>query len=247
MLIPTLIFCLTVALGGVTQGISGFGVVLLLMPVTAFLFGIKVAIPLVGVLALSLNVYLARHLRGHIRLSDVGPLYVGAVAGFPLGVMLLRQAPVQTLELLLASLVLFFALNSLLGRKAGLGGGRAMGPRAGVGVGVVAGTLGGSIGASAPAVVLYLASQPWPKDRVRAAMATYFLTSCIVISASHLWLGLFTAEIGQLYALGLPCLALGAWTGTRIAPKVSEAAYKKLLTWLILILGLAMLGKNLLA
>ncbi len=243
MLLPILLFCLTVFAGGVTQGVSGFGVVLLLMPVTAFLFGIKTAIPLVGVLALSLNIYLARHLRGHIRVPDVAPLFIGAAPGFALGLVLLTRAPAQVLELLLASLVLFFALNALRGR----GPEKQLGPRAGIGVGVVAGALGGSIGSSAPAVVLYLASQPWPKDRVRAAMATYFLTSCIVISTSHLWLGLLTAETGRLYAYGLPCLALGAWTGTRIAPRVSEAAYKRLLTWLILALGLAMLGKNLLA
>ena len=165
---------------------------------------------------------------------------IGAVAGFPLGVLLLARAPAQALELVLAALILFFAANALLGR----GPGRQLGTKAGIAVGVVAGALGGSIGASAPAVVIYLASQPWPKDRIRAAMATYFLTSCIVISASHLWLGLLTAEVGRLYLLGLPCLALGALAGTRIAPKVSEAAYRRLLTWLILALGLAMLGKN---
>lgn len=238
----TLLFCLAVFAGGVTQGVSGFGIVLFLMPVATFLFGIKVAIPLVGVLALSLNIYLARHLRGHIRVPDVAPLFIGAVPGFALGVLLLSRAPAQVLELVLAALVIAFAVNALLGR----GPGKPLGPRAGIGVGVVAGALGGSIGASAPAVVLYLASQPWPKDRVRAAMATYFLTSCVVISTSHLWLGLLTTDVARLYLLGLPCLAVGAWAGTRLAPKVSEAAYRRLLTWLILVLGLAMLGRRLL-
>lgn len=243
-MITTATLCAVTLLAGFTQGISGFGSVLLVMPVAALLFGMPVAIPLTGIVALSLNVTLLTTLRREMRGRDIVPILVGLVPGFPLGVMVLRQAQPMVLEAILAVLILGFALYSLIpgGAQA-----RPWSGRAGFAVGVLSGGLGGSIGANGPPVVAYLASQGLPKDRVRAAMAAYFLLTGCIITSTHVAFGLVTPQVLELYAFALPCLALGAFLGTRCCARVSETAYRRLVTLLLLGLGALMAGRVLMS
>lgn len=242
-MITTATLCAVTLLAGFTQGISGFGSVLLVMPVAALLFGMPVAIPLTGIVALSLNVTLLTALRREMRGRDIAPILVGLLPGFPLGVLVLRQAEPVVLEVILATLVLCFALYSLLPGRAKP---RPWGGKAGFAVGVLSGGLGGSIGANGPPVVAYLASQGLPKDRVRAAMAAYFLLTGCIITSTHVAFGLVTSQVLELFAFALPCLALGAFLGTRYCARVSEAAYRRLVTLFLLGLGMLMAGRVLL-
>ena len=54
--------------------------------------------------------------------------------------------------------------------------------------------------------------------------------------------GALTFETTKLYVMGLPVLMAGMWTGLKLYGRLDDIAFRKLLLWLLLISGLALLA-----
>jgi uncharacterized protein len=52
--------------------------------------------------------------------------------------------------------------------------------------------------------------------------------------------GAYTAETIKLYLYGLPMLALGMWVGLKLYGKLDDAAFRKVILWLLLVSGLSL-------
>ena len=50
--------------------------------------------------------------------------------------------------------------------------------------------------------------------------------------------GIFTAETVRLFFLGLPCLLLGSLAGWSLYGRLNEAAFRKVVLWLLLVFRL---------
>ncbi len=50
-----------------------------------------------------------------------------------------------------------------------------------------------------------------------------------------------TAETAKLYALGLPAMLVGLWSGFKLYGKLDDAAFRKLILLFLLISGLALI------
>ena len=53
-------------------------------------------------------------------------------------------------------------------------------------------------------------------------------------------IGVITADVLRLYALGLPAMIAGLWTGFKLYGKLDDAAFRKLILVLLVLAGLGL-------
>ncbi|AGW13591.1 sulfite exporter TauE/SafE family protein [Megalodesulfovibrio gigas] len=227
--------------GSFTQGLAGVGVVLVALPLMALILDVKTVIVLVNLLALSINIVLGVHLFKHMRARHLIPLLVGAVPGIPAGVLVLKAVSPEVLQILLGLVLLGYAGYAL----SGLLSQRETRMAWAYVAGFLGGCLGGAITASGPPIIIYTALQPWTKDRIKATMIGFFLITTIAITAMHAATGMITPAVLSGYCSALPGLALGLWGGMRCYGRISDTVYRRIITYLLLILGIILLVKGL--
>ncbi|MFP4168307.1 MAG: sulfite exporter TauE/SafE family protein [Desulfonatronovibrionaceae bacterium] len=230
---------LIIFFAGFTQGLSGFGSIMISLPLLAIFLDIKTVIPLISLYALIINAILLVQLYPSLQVKRLAVMLVATVPGIPTGVYLLKNIPAGILQLVLGIVLILFAAYALFLRLPRLKTGR----KSEIAAGFLAGCLGGSIGANGPPIIIYTAVQPWAKDEIKSTLAGYFFTAGIGISTTHAVSGLITGKVLAYFLAGLVSLILGVFAGSRMYGKISETAYKKAISILILLLGIVMVLK----
>ena len=100
--------CLIVFLAGFTQGLSGFGSILLSLPLLAIFLDIKIVIPLVALIALCITIILFIQLWEHLDWKKFYPLFLGALPGIPLGVFFLKKLDKDLIQWILGVILISF-------------------------------------------------------------------------------------------------------------------------------------------
>ena len=238
---PELLLTLIAVFAGFTQGMTGVGIITVALPLMALLVEMKTVIPMVGLLAVTINLALGWQMRGAIRWRLCLPLLLAAIPGIPLGVYVLKTVSSAALQIGLGAVLVAYGgyavsrapvqrdLSSFWAYVAGF----------------VAGGLGGSIGVSGPPIIVYTSIQPWSKDTIKATMVAYFLLTTLGISSMHAATGLVTDRVLNLYAASLPGLVLGGVLGIACYRHIRTEGYKRLLMLMILLLGGVLAWKGL--
>lgn len=228
-----------VFIAGFTQGLSGFGSVLVALPLMVLFWDVRTAVPLVSLLALCNTTILRVQLHAHVRFKRIFPLLIAAVPGMVIGAQMLKAVQTRYLEVLIGLLLTSFSLYLLVSR-----------PRrkelSGVWqwvAGFLSGILGGSIGANGPPVIIYTSLQPWEKDPVKSTLVGYFMIAGIAISTIHAAFGLITAEVLRLFAIGFLPATAGLLAGSHVYGRMNSGAYRKAVTFLLLVMGMYMLAR----
>ena len=104
-------------LAGFTHGVSGFGSVMLSIPLLAVVLDIKSVIPLANLIAVTMTVTVFLQLRHQFDWKRLNPLIWGAMPGIVLGVFFLKRLDKEAIHWLLGVLLIGFALYSLLFRS----------------------------------------------------------------------------------------------------------------------------------
>jgi hypothetical protein len=225
--------------GGVIQGLSGFGSVLLSLPLLAFFLDVKTAIPVVALLAVALTIFLLVQLREHWDWKKVYPLCLGSLPGASAGVWFLTRTDTQYIQWTVGAVLIAYALYSLLLKPAV----RFTAPAWAYLFGFMAGCLGGAISASGPPVIIYTSLQPWNKDQIKVTLQGFFLISGIVVVIFQAIGGLVTGMVLWYFLAALPLLLFGTWVGSFLYDRIREETYRSLLLALMGLLGLLMLLK----
>ena len=155
--------CLIAFLGGVVQGLTGFGVVLVALPLMGFFIDIKIAIPLILLLGLVINFTLISQLLEHVDYKKWILLFIFSLPGIPIGIYVLKYVDSKYLELLIGFVVILTSLFSMSYRNTKKGLNRFWACLAGF----ISGFLGGSIGATGPPIIIYTSMQPWNKQQIK--------------------------------------------------------------------------------
>jgi uncharacterized membrane protein YfcA len=238
--IETIAFQLIALLAGFTQGFTGFGSVLVALPLLTLFLDIKTVIPLVCLFALVINVIIVIQLHKHLRTDKIRVLLIAAAPGIVFGVYILKTVPAQFLETAIGLVLIGFPINRLYAKNPQ----REIAGSWGWFFGFLSGLLGGSIGAGGPPVIIYTSLQPWGKHLVKSTLAGYFLVTSVGISSVHAVNKLITGSVLTLFAVGLPVLVAGVLVGSRLFKRVESDSYRKVLLLLLILLGCIMLGKT---
>jgi uncharacterized membrane protein YfcA len=237
-----LFIALIVFAAGFIQGLSGFGSALIAVPLLSLFLPMRFVVPFILLIGLSINFMLLRESKGHIQVSKSLVLFAGSLPGIPLGVITLAACPEWVLQLILGGLLLFVSLSSISRHNFQLAPGFGWA----VFSGLISGWLGGSLGTSGPPAIIYLSSQPWPKEMIKATLVCYFFISGLLVIGMQASQGLFTSSVLYAYLLALPVIFLGVACGSISFQRINQAQYVLLINVLLAALGVISLIKAML-
>ena len=233
----TLLIGLIVFLAVFTQSLSGFGVALVAMALLPSLIGIRVATPLVALIALMLEFVLVMYYRQSLQVRAVWNIALAAVIGTPLGVLFLARVDESVALAILGVVIAGYALYALLGLKmprleksfwaylAGLSGGM----------------LGGAYNTSGPPVIVYADCRSWPPDVFKGNLQGYFIIVSLATVASHVLNGNITIQVWHLFLSALPFMILGIVTGLSLDRKLNPVVFRKVVLILLIVMGIRLM------
>jgi uncharacterized membrane protein YfcA len=224
---------LTLFVAGILHGFSGFGSVLLSLPILSIFLGIKTVVPVVALAALSMTVILLIQLRPHISWPRIYPLILGAIPGILVGAFLLKRLDQHLLRLLLGTVLVGYAIYGLASAPHK----KNIPDRWAYVFGFISGCLGGALSAVGPPIVAYVSLKDWNKDEIKATMQGFFLTSGILVVVVFALNRLITPTVLHLFGVSLPFVVLGTVLGSLYYSTVRDESYRKTLLVFLALLG----------
>ncbi|MFN0113468.1 MAG: sulfite exporter TauE/SafE family protein [Paracoccaceae bacterium] len=212
------------------RGFSGFGAALIFIPPASAILGPHVAVPL---LLVADGIVTSVMIPGAARTADrrdVLTMALGAVAGVPAGVCLLRTLDPVTIRWgIVAIAAVMLALLASGWRYRGR-------PRAAltVGVGALSGVFSGAAQIGGPPVVAYWLGGNTPAPIMRANIFLFFAVTSLFSAAGYVWSGLITTHVLALTAVIAPVYGIGAWLGSRMFGLASERTFRRICLAMIL-------------
>ncbi len=232
------LFLLASFFGGVTSGVAGFALGLVVSGVWLHIITPVQTATLIVFYALATQSFAIWKLRHTLSWRAVAPFIIGGVVGIPLGTMLLTYVDPIVMRVGVGVLIMVYAVYGLArpeftAIKAGIG--------ADVVVGLFNGLLGGLTGLVGIIVTIWCQWRGWPKDAQRTVFQPVMLASAAMTAVSLGVAGAVTLETAKLYLLGLPALLAGLWCGFRLYGRLDDAAFRKVILWLLLISGMSLI------
>ncbi|PYY92230.1 sulfite exporter TauE/SafE family protein [Pseudomonas sp. TKO26] len=232
---------LGIALAYIVFGIAGFGTALVAGPVLILFMPLSKIVPLLVLLDFVAAFGNLLPSRKDVARPELLRLLPCMALGCTLGVIFLLNLKSDLLLLLMGLFISAYAIYSLWVklRPTQLAAGWA------VPMGVVGGMFGALFGSGGFLYAIYLNSR-LPKDPARATQSALISCSTVVRLSLFALAGVY-AELPLLLLAGclLPSMALGLWVGRRLTMRLSREAFVRLVTWLVLASGVALIGRYL--
>jgi uncharacterized protein len=222
----------------VTTGLAGFAFALVVSGIWLHIITpIQTATLIVGCNLVTRG-YGIWKLRHALSLRSVAPFIVSSAVGVPIGVTLLTYIDPAYLRTGVGVLLVLYGTYSLT-RQALMS--VQFGVQADVGIGFLNGLLGGLTGLTGIIVTIWCQLRGCPKDVQRTISQPVNLAAIVMRAVSLSIAGAVTAETVKLYALGLPVLLVGLWSGFKLYGKPDDAAFRKVILLLLLVSGLSLI------
>jgi len=215
------------------RGLAGFGMAILLVPLLGLVIPPTEAVVVSNLVGLMIGLVGAR------RIWDEGEKSAGAIGGLamlftPLGLIVLAATPPEIARVLIAAVAIGAFVLVLLPPKAG----HVPGPVETGLTGASAGFLTGFAGMPGPPVVPYYTRRAIPPAVARASMFTVFLLTSIASSAAAFALRLASWRDGALALMLFGPVLVGNWVGSRAFGRVSDAAWRGFVGFVLGLSGL---------
>jgi uncharacterized membrane protein YfcA len=230
--------CLIILLAGLTKGFSGFGSVLVALPLLSIFMEMKTAVPFMMLCTFSMTVVLLVKLREHLEWKNVIPLFLGAVPGLVVGVIFLKKMDDIFIQAVLGVTLVSYALFGLTFRQTRKTG---IGDRWAYFFGFLSGCLESSLSSGGPPAIAYASLKAWSKDTIKVTVLGYLLIVEISTVFLHAVSGLTTATVLRLFAVAAPVMILSTFAGSRLYDRVQDEYYKSAILVILGILGLTMI------
>lgn len=230
---------IVVFLAGFVQGFSGFGSVLLALPLLALFMDVKTAIPLMALAGLPLTVFLMIPLWKHLDWRKISPLAIGSLAGVPCGVFLLRTLPSTVIMIVIGVILLLYGLYGLLINPVTLAPNKGWG----YAFGFLSGSLGGGFSTPGPPAIIYASLQTWSPDEIKVTLQGYFFIVGILIVALQAVSGAITANVIRYFLVAIIPITAGTYAGNAFGGKLPESVYRRVVFLLLALMGIISIGK----
>lgn len=222
------------------RGIAGFGSGLIAVPLLAFVLPFPLVVPLMILLDYLASLSQGMSNRSDVRWKEVVPLIPFSLIGVAFALRFLTQADALLLIKALGGFIIVYGLFMFSGFTPKAGAARGWGVLAGVSGGII-GTLFGTGG---PFYVSYFSARGLEKAAFRATLTTMFLMDGAWRLVGYGVSGRFTPKFLVLVAASLPIMALFMYLGGHVHTKLSERAFQRGISVLLIGSGIALLMKS---
>jgi uncharacterized protein len=220
-------------LSTLTRSTFGFGDALIAMPLLALFIDIKIATPLIALIAFFIAISILIKNWKKVELKSAWRLIIASLIGIPIGLWYLKDINENVIKLVLGIIVLFFAIYSLLKPKLH----RLNGEKYSWIFGFIAGIMGGAYNTNGPPIVIYSSLKKWNPQKFRATLQGYFFTTGIMVIAGHGIAGNFTTEVLSYFAYCMPVVIIAVVLGARLNKKIPAERFHKYIYLILVILG----------
>lgn len=237
-----LMILLGVGAAYVVFGIAGFGTALVAGPVLINFMPLSRIIPLLVLLDFVAAFGNWLPARKHVARDELLRLLPCMAVGCSLGVVFLLNLKSDLLLLLMGLFITAYALYTLAVRAkpARLAAGWS------VPLGTVGGMFGALFGSGGFLYAIYLNARMQDKEQARATQSALISCSTVVRLSLFLLAGVYADRSLLMLALCLaPMMALGLCLGRRLTLNMSRETFVRLVTWLVLASGTALIGRYL--
>jgi uncharacterized protein len=232
------LFVLATLLGGFVSGFSGFAMGLVVSGVWLHIITPMQTATLIASYGLLTQGYGIWKLRHALSWKNAWPLTLGSAIGIPIGVMLLAHIGAAHLRFGVGVLLVLYTTYGLL-RPAFKP--MRIGVPADLAIGFCNGLLGGLTGLGGVISTISCQLRGWPKDMQRGVFQPVLFAAFVIISISLSFAGAVTTEALTLYAIGLPFLLAGLWSGFKLYGKIDDETFRRSVLLLLLLSGLSLI------
>ncbi|HLB22528.1 MAG TPA: sulfite exporter TauE/SafE family protein [Dehalococcoidia bacterium] len=228
---PTVTFVVAVVLVAATaQALAGFGFALIAVPLLVTVLDVRDAVVVVTLLGIINSGIIAATSWRRVPWATVFPMLLGAVAGMPVGLLVLLLAPAEAVRLLVGVTTIVMAVALLRGLR--FGSRHLPGELA---VGAVSGVLNTSTGTNGPPIVLYLQGREHPPDEFRGALGVFFVTCNVITLGSFFAARVVSVDAGVLFAAASPAIVAGSLAGHVLVRRVQPHTFRSLVFALLFV------------
>ena len=232
---PELFIALGVAAAaGLMRGFAGVGSGMLMAPVFAILFGPVQTVAVIILMEIVVTGQLLPGVRREIDWKVIAPMGVAAAILMPAGSWLLVSLDPDLIARAIALVVVAFSVVLMVGWR--YDGEKKL--WASVGVGALSGVLMASTSLGNPPVMAYLLSSRDAAATNRANFTGYFAVTLVALIAMMAAAGLIDRHALLTAAVLLPVFMAGAWVGSRLFRRSSEALYRRIALGLLFCVGM---------
>ncbi|MGD1856323.1 MAG: sulfite exporter TauE/SafE family protein [Leptolyngbyaceae cyanobacterium] len=233
----TLIIVITTFVAAFVQGVSGFGFALVAMPILSGVTSIQTAAPLVALTTLTNNFILCIYYRQSFDRSVITNLLLGSMLGIPIGFLALDYIPTGLMLIGLGLVIVTYSLYSLVSPVVPVLKSKLWA----YGAGFLSGILLGSFNLPGPPVILYGSSQRWSQEKFKGNLTSFFWVSVAIVVVGHGFQNRISEEIIRQFLIAIPGFLLGLFLGVVLAKKFDPNIFRKVITGLLLIIGVRLI------
>ena len=210
-------------LGGLVNGLSGFGFAIMALGVWLLFLPPALAGPLVVASIIGSNLQALPRVWPHINLRHTAPFVAGGLLGVPLGVAMLGVVSVPIFKGFVAVVILvFLAMMLVFGKQIRL---PASAERFNPLIGIIGGAMSGLAGLAGVAPTIWATLLRWDKPTKRGIFQSYNLSMAALSMLMLFWAGYLTPAFWRLALIAMPVSAAAAWVGVKIYLRLGEAQF----------------------
>lgn len=212
----------------------GFGIGIVGIPLLLLAFDPTTAIILLNVMAAPVVAVIVLRNRAHLAGREVLPIAIAGIIGALIGARALGALDIaahgRLFGIAILALIIALTIGGMFRLPFPKPNPRTAGPLSGFLVGLFI----TAIGVGGPLLVLFLMSQGWSRQSIRASMALFFIFMVTALLAGYAMNGLFTPPRLTLIAVAFVPAVLAALLGDRIAQRLTDAIWRRAVVAIVL-------------
>jgi hypothetical protein len=217
----------------------GFGDALVAMPLLSFLVGIRLAAPLMAMLALVIAFLIFNRNHRQVNYKMAGKLAFSALFGIPVGLIYLKSTGENVINLVLGIFIIVFVIfrwgKFVIAKRS---------PKILTYItGFVSGMLGAAYNTSSPPAIMLLTSEKYPPVQFRATLQAFFMFSGLGVVGGHFISGNIDNKVLSYFLGGLPLVFISFYTGEWLQRKCDTEKFYLWVYVLLALLGLSLILK----
>jgi uncharacterized membrane protein YfcA len=229
-------------IGGLLNGLTGFGTGLTALPLWLQVLEPVVAAQLVCVASVTGHLSALPSVWRSVDWRQLGPMLLAGLIGVPLGLWLLPLIKVETFKLGVGILLVVYCGFMLL--AAGHLYVRRASTALEMAVGFLGGLFGGIAGLSGPPPTIWGALRGWPKAQRRQTLQAFNTTILSTMLLASLLGGLLDRRLVMACAIALPGTLMGNWLGDRLYRRLDERRFDRVVLGLVFVSGFVLICSN---
>ncbi len=243
-----LIAAVILFVGAFTQGLTGFGLALVSVPLLSLVMEPKLAVPIAAFYGWLVTFPIIYKMYQHVYYRLAILMFMGAIPGVLIGADLLKNLPSWIILSAMGATLIFSSVYSLFFKQGSFYIAKQwLNNLISIFAGFFAGILGGSVGEPGPPVIAYLAFQRWKSDRIKATLTFFFMLQMSVTILRYWQQDMMGSEVRTYLIYIVPGfifgLILGLWSYGKLT--LFSIDYHRLVHLGLLLIGISLIIKGL--